>query len=164
MEYEICIALPEGYNDTTLIYPVVYMLDGYDLFGLQLQTYQQLVYHEHIPQLILVGINYSFGDKEYYSSLTDYEYIRFRDYTPTYISHQQLVEDFGEEYAGYVKESGGSGKFLRFLQEELIPFIDSEYRTDPNDRGILRLTYFFMLPKHFKKYLSVVRRCGGIMR
>ena len=41
MEYELCIALPPGYEDTASIYPVVYMLDAFEIFGLQLQTYQQ---------------------------------------------------------------------------------------------------------------------------
>jgi predicted alpha/beta superfamily hydrolase len=137
MEYELCIAVPEDYEDTTKTYPVVYMLDGYEIFGLQLQTYQQLVFFETVPQLILVGINYRFKDRGFYEGLNDYLYIRARDFTPTYLSYEQIVEKHGQGFADFVPVSGGGKNFLRFFQEELFPFIESEYRADPNDRGIL---------------------------
>ena len=159
MEYVLNIALPEGYNDTTLTYPVVYMLDAYDLFGLQLQTYQQLAYFEDVPKLILVGINYNLGNEEYYKNLTEYEYLRSRDYTPTALEKEEIIKKYGINYACYIKESGGSDKFLRFFNEEIIPFIESEYRTDPNDRCILGFSHgglfttypLFYSPETFQK-------------
>ena len=159
MEYELCVALPEGYEDTTRNYPVVYMLDGYEIFGLQLQTYQQLVFFKTVPPLILVGINYRFNDKNFYEGLKDYLYIRARDFTPTYLSHEQIIEKHGKGFANFVPVSGGGEKFLRFFHEELFPFIESEYRADPNDRGILGYslgglftTYvLFNTPESFQK-------------
>lgn len=137
MEYELCIALPSGYEDTTVTYPVVYMLDAYEIFGLQLQTYQQLIFFETVPPLILVGINYKFEGKLFYEGLKDYLYIRSRDFTPTHLSLEEIIKKHGKGFANYVPVSGGSEKFFRFLREELFPFIESEYRADPNDRGIL---------------------------
>ena len=137
MEYELCIALPKGYSDTTMNYPVVYMLDGYEIFGLQLQTYQQLAFFETVPPLILVGINYKFKNKDFYQGLVDYLYTRSRDFTPTFLTYEQIIEKHGRGFASFVPVSGGGQKFLRFLQYELFPFIESEYRADPNDRAIL---------------------------
>jgi predicted alpha/beta superfamily hydrolase len=158
-EYEICVALPEGYEESEEKYPVVYMLGGYESFGLQLQTYQHLAFFKTIPRLILVGINYKFEDKEFYEGLDDYLYVRARDFTPTHLSYKQIVEKHGEEFAEFVPVSGGGEKFLRFIKEELIPFVESEYRADPNDRGIfgysiggLFTTYvLFNSPKIFNK-------------
>ncbi|MBE0461527.1 MAG: hypothetical protein IBX60_07830 [Candidatus Aminicenantes bacterium] len=50
----------KGYEETAQKYPVVCMLDGYEIFGLQLQTYQQSAFFETVPPLILVGINCGF--------------------------------------------------------------------------------------------------------
>lgn len=160
IEYELCVALPPGYEDTTSTYPVVYMLDAYEIFGLQLQTYQQLIFFETVPPLILVSINYKFKGKPFYKGLKDYLYIRSRDFTPTNLSLEEIIKKHGKEFANYVPVSGGGEKFFRFLREELFPFIESEYRADPNDRGILGYslgglfsTYaLFNDPASFQKY------------
>jgi len=160
MEYELCVALPPGYEETTITYPVVYMLDAYEIFGLQLQTYQQLVFFETVHPLILVGINYNFEGKPFYEGLKDYLYIRSRDFTPTYLSQEKIIEKHGKGFADLVPVSGGGEKFFRFIREELFPFIESEYRADPNDRGIfgyslggLFSTYaLFNDPASFQKY------------
>lgn len=160
MQYELCIALPQGYEDTTRTYPVVYMLDAYEIFGLQLQTYQQLAFFETVPPLILVGINYKIEDKSFFKGLKDYFYIRSKDFTPTYLSLEEIIEKHGKGFSNYVPVSGGGERFLRFFHDELIPFIESEYRADPNDRaifgyslGALFTTYtLFHEPTLFKKY------------
>ncbi|MFC2088422.1 alpha/beta hydrolase [Calditrichota bacterium] len=159
MEYELCIALPKGYSDTTMNYPVVYMLDGYEIFGLQLQTYQQLAFFETVPPLILVGINYKFKNKDFYQGIEDYLYSRSRDFTPTFLTYEQIIEKHGKGFASFVPVSGGGEKFLRFFHDELFPFIESEYRVDPKDRGILGYslgglftTYvLFKAPESFQK-------------
>ena len=159
-EYVLNIALPPNYQDTTLKYPVVYMLDAYEIFGLQLQTYQQLKFFETVPSMILVGINYKIQEQDFYDGLQEYLYIRSRDFTPTFLTNEQIIEMHGKGFASYFNDSGGAEKFLRFLNEELLPFIDSEYRTIPNDRGILSYslgglfsTYvLFHAPETFQKY------------
>ena len=160
MEYELCIALPSGYEKTAAKYPVVYMLDAYEIFGLQLQTYQQLAVFETVPPLILVGINYRFEGKTFYGGLKDYLYIRSRDFTPTLLSLEQIIEKHGKDFSEVVPVSGGGERFFRFLREELFPFVESEYRADPDDRGILGYslgglfsTYaLFEDPRAFKRY------------
>ena len=161
MEYILNISLPPGYEeDTALNYPVVYMLDAYEIFGLQLQTYQQLIFFKSVPPMILVGINYKVKEEDFYDGLQEYLYIRSRDFTPTFLTHEQIVEKHGEGFADYFQGSGGAEKFLRFFTEELFPFIESEYRADSTDRGLLGYslgglfsTYvLFHEPKTFQKY------------
>ena len=82
MEYVLNIALPSGYQETSMSYPVVYMLDAYEIFGLQLQIYQQLIFFETVPPVILVGINYKVKEQDFYKGLHEYLYIRFM---PLYI-------------------------------------------------------------------------------
>jgi len=160
MEYVLNIALPYGYEDTSKTFEVVYLLDAYETFGLDLQTYQQQFFFREVPPLILVGINYNIKGKSFYKGLQDYLYIRSRDFTPTSLSHEQVIQKHGKNFASYVNESGGIEKFYHFLQEELFPFIESEYRANPNDRGIfsyslggLFSTYvLFKYPSTFQRY------------
>ena len=58
-------------------------------------------------------------------------------------------------------ETGGAPKFRNFLKEELFPYIDTTYRTEPNNRTIngyslggLFATYtLFTEPKLFNNYI-----------
>ena len=51
MVYELIIDLPPSYQTTEKTYPVVYLLDAYETFGLMLQTYQQLIFMNKIPAM-----------------------------------------------------------------------------------------------------------------
>lgn len=121
VEHQIDVAFPRGYATSQKRYPVVYTLDGNVFFPLLTASYRLAAYL--IPdELIIVGIGYpaieyGFWSKEYGAS-------RARDYTPPSTT---------ETLAG----AGGAPTFLRFLREELIPFIDSSYRTVPSDRGLV---------------------------
>ena len=72
--------------------------------------------------------------------------------TATSITPLKQSPDFGP--------SGGAATFLGFLREELIPFIDSTYRTVPGDRAIaghslggLFIAYVLThAPETFQKY------------
>jgi predicted alpha/beta superfamily hydrolase len=65
--------------------------------------------------------------------------------------------------AGWRKEhpSGQADRFLRFVCEELMPWVETEYRVDPEDRcyigdslgGLLGLYALFTRPKAFSRYL-----------
>lgn len=101
--YLIRIHLPESYNPTSS-YPVLYQLDGSTTTGSVIQNYTRLQHSGNIGEVIIVTIDYVSNNA------------RERDFTPT--SHPEF------------RNSGGAANFLRFLTEELIPHIDSEYSTD----------------------------------
>jgi uncharacterized protein len=87
-------------------YPVVYLLDGNAHFHSVTGMIHQLsTINTVCPDMIVVGI-----------PNTD----RTRDLTPTHVA-----EVFGD--TTWSKTSGGAENFTRFIQEELIPYIDAKY-------------------------------------
>lgn len=107
-EFKIDIALPKGYKDSHETYPTIYVLDGNRNFGIAAGTARLLPTGMDAPDAIVVGVGYK----------TDEEHAKYRsrDYLPT--TSNQL------EY------SGGGSNFLRFLKENLIPFIEEKYRVN----------------------------------
>ncbi|MGN7514865.1 MAG: alpha/beta hydrolase-fold protein [Allomuricauda sp.] len=109
-ERPIIISLPIGYEDTGANYPVLYVLDGLQNIKHTVGTVELLTESGLIPPLIVVGIE----------SLD-----RNRDLTPSNAG-QDLHGSTGN--AG-IPQSGGASKFLKFLREELIPFVDVNFRS-----------------------------------
>ena len=115
-DYYLYIKLPKNYEETNNTYPVIYLLDGDIAFTMAWSTVRYLQYGKHLPEVIIVGIGYG-------SLLSsDEENMRERDYTISELADR--------------KNSGGGENFLNFLKTELIPYIDSEYRTNPLKRVI----------------------------
>jgi len=114
---KVWIYLPQGYDDpafTKQRYPVVYLLDGDGHFASVTGMIQQLSEvngNMVCPDMIVVAI-----------PNTD----RTRDLTPT----RSLVGPDGKKIPGF-ETSGGNEKFISFIQNELIPHIDSTYLTAP---------------------------------
>ncbi len=145
-DYKIDVALPVSYSSsTTDNYPVVYLLDADLWFGAVADPTRLLHWEGELPEFIIVGIGYgiSWNDPD--------EFLRLReiDLTPTNV----------EASPG----SGGAGEFLRFIEEELFPFIDSNYRTNPVDRTVAGLSdgalfslyVLFHAPETFSRYIVV---------
>lgn len=102
-ERDIFIYLPNNYNQTTTKYPVLYLLDGNNHFIHTSGTVSFLTGNAGImPQTIIVGIPNT---------------ARQRDFTPTKDDNFQ--------------DTGGADKFIRFMKEELFPYIEKNYRTEP---------------------------------
>ncbi len=137
------IYLPEGYTaDDTTRYPVIFLLDGAvdeDFIHIAgLVQFHSFEWVRHIPRSILVGI----GNVD-----------RRHDFTfPTSVPEDR------EMYP----TSGGSEKFITFIQYELIPLINSEFRTNDSrmiiaqSLGALLLTeMLFKKPYLFNQYVIV---------
>lgn len=130
-EYSISVALPHGYADSVKIYPVLYALDANGQFGTVVETARMLRYGEQIPQLVVVGIGYPYGGRQF-----DAEPHRIIDFFPV-LEHgwiEELRDGWLEPIPEY--DTGGAPEFLRFIAEELIPSIQAEYRVSPHDRAI----------------------------
>lgn len=97
------IRLPQDYERSQVRYPVLYMLDGEWSFERYSPVVESLIREGSIPDLIIVAVE------------NVNEHTRLWDFTPTAV----------ERYPG----SGGGGPFLQFIQTELVPWIDNEYRT-----------------------------------
>jgi hypothetical protein len=115
--YAIYIRLPDDYvQDRSKSYPVLYVLDAQWDFKMLDSIYGGLLHDGYIPEMIIVGITYA-GDNPDYASL------RSMDFTPV--------------HEVFLKGSGDAPKFLAFLKDQLIPFIDSNYRTIPSQRVLM---------------------------
>ena len=125
MEYKLNITLPPEYNSTNTEYPVLIYLDAWMTTGLMNDAYFMVTATKLIDPIILVGISFD-------GSTGDFFYIRARDYTPTYVSPDRL----GKE-GSMIPTSGKAREFLKFIKDELIPFINAGYRIDKTDLGIL---------------------------
>ncbi|MBN1810387.1 MAG: alpha/beta hydrolase, partial [Anaerolineae bacterium] len=152
-KYDIYIRLPAGYTrNGKKTYPILYVLDGQWDFKLLDSIYGGLNYDKFVPEMIIVGITYSGANP-------DYEALRAKDYTPTPV-------------AGLVG-SGDGPKFLAFLKEELIPFVEADYRADGSRRtlmgssfgGLFTLYAMFTETALFSGYVAAspaVSYAGGI--
>ncbi len=118
-QYSIFVDLPDDYGqDTAKRYPVVYHLDGNAYFDHVREAARAFGKWNGAVQPIVVGIGY--GNAYLMDSL------RVRDYTfPEALPTDSFVI------------SGGAERFHAFLTEELIPHVDSLYRTDTASRTIM---------------------------
>ena len=144
-DFVISVSYPEGYNaysNKTLTYDVIYGTDANGNFALlNAMTYVMQLGAE-LPNVIIVGIGYK----------TDSIWLinRNRDLIP--------VIEPSLETQGY--KTGGGGKFLKFIKEELKPYITQNYRVSENDTyvgfsygGLFGLFSLFTEPDLFDNYL-----------
>lgn len=151
-DYELFIALPDAYEESEQRYPVLYVLDGNGLFGLARMVVEMQRIFGSVPEIIIVGIGYP--ARMYMDTLS----LRGRDLT--------LRELMPEEKEGspYPWEETGKGpQFYAFLRDEVIPTIDRDFRTQPNDRALagwssgatFALYTMFQAPLLFHRILSI---------
>ncbi|RYY40477.1 MAG: alpha/beta hydrolase [Chitinophagaceae bacterium] len=137
------IYIPEGYNALdTVRYPVVYLLDGSadeDFIHISgLYQYYSFPWIRRVPPTIVVGI-----------ASVD----RRRDFTyPT-----QIAKDKQR-----FPTTGGSARFIRFIEEELQPFIQQKFKTNTSRTligqslgGLLATEILFSKPALFNRYIIV---------
>jgi predicted alpha/beta superfamily hydrolase len=128
-------------------YPVLYLLDGEahtTMVGGQVQYLSEA--YKIIPNLIVVGIEN-----------TD----RTRDLTPT----RSIVGPDGKpdtSATAFGRTSGGGEKFLQFIKEELMPYIEGHYPTVPykilsgHSLGGLMAVYCLVHhPDYFNAYIAI---------
>ena len=127
-KYQIKISYPKSY--TTKLekkYPVLYVIDAETNFGGVSYIVQRLIKDKLIPEILVVGIAYDTDYQNFYR-------LRSRDLTP--------VEDKDLRMGNKnVDPTGGAPKFSDFLEFELFPFIEKEYRVEKKDRAIYGHSY-----------------------
>ena len=103
-ERTVLVYTPEGYDQSDDSYPVLYLLDGTQHFHHVTGIAQYLAARNLISPLIVVAI-----------ANTD----RTRDFSPTVDSTSPAT----------MASAGGADNFIAFIDQELKPFIDKNYRT-----------------------------------
>ncbi|HEU4596875.1 MAG TPA: alpha/beta hydrolase-fold protein [Pyrinomonadaceae bacterium] len=137
----ILVRVPPGYERDGQRYPVLYMTDG-DAHLLHTSgTVSFLARNNRMPEMIVVGI-----------PNTD----RQRDLSPTHVA--QLPGNPNIRFP----TSGGGDKFLKFIETELIPHVEKQYRTQPfrvlaghSLGGLFAVHAMLSRPELFNAYISV---------
>ncbi|MET1161875.1 MAG: alpha/beta hydrolase-fold protein [Pseudoxanthomonas sp.] len=127
-ERQIRVLLPAGYNDAAnkeRRYPVLYMLDGQNVFDACLsdvshhewsvdETVQRLAADKKIPPMIVVGVDHAGKDRAR-------EYLPYKDF----VGNPDMDEPAGKQ-------------FPDFMTREVMPLVDGHYRTltGPPNTGI----------------------------
>jgi len=139
----INVYLPEGYKaNDTIHYPVIYLLDGGAdedfIHTVGLVQYNNFSWINRIPRSIVVGI-----------ANTD----RKRDFT-----FPSEIEAEKKRYPS----SGGSTKFIEFIEQELQPFIAKNYKSNHQSTiigqslgGLLATQILFERPQLFNQYIII---------
>lgn len=139
-EYVLYVSLPAAYADPNRTFPVLYLLDAQWDFPMAVGVVESLSDDGFVPPLIIVGITWGGANP-------DYGYLRFKDLTPTNSTR--------------IPQSGNGPNFLRFVKHELIPFVESRYRTTKSERtimgnslgGTFELYVLFTEPALFRRYV-----------
>jgi len=137
-EYKLYVALPPGYNDASKQFPVLYLLDAQWDFPLVEGLVATQLQEGFVPRLVIVGITWG-------GSNPNPSQLRMRDFTPT---------------KGRIPQTGNAPNFLKFIKQDLIPFVDSNYRTT-KDRtlmghsagGLFGAYALFNEPEIFNRYI-----------
>lgn len=111
-ERRILVRLPRYYDlDTAARYPVLYKFDGDNQLARYDHSVDILTSMDVIPDLIIVAIPNGRG-------------MRNRDLTPA-----SLHQDGNEKGEMGTGEMGRGDQFLDFIEQELIPYVEANYRT-----------------------------------
>jgi len=116
-QYELYIKLPEEYSENTDVkYPVIYTTDATVHLEMLSGATEFLM-----PNVILVGISYQkdHGDERPYAS-------RFRDYE---------ITEYSNPEAQARMQGGQVSQHLDFIRNDVIPHVETRYRTIPNERS-----------------------------
>jgi predicted alpha/beta superfamily hydrolase len=139
-DYKLSVALPPGYNTSHSSYPVLYVTDANSNFAAAAQTTKRLIQEKQIPPMIVVGIGYRTD------SLA--KILRLRDMTP---DHDPSLRR---------SHAGRSSLFLRFIKEELMPYVQKSYNASSDASyagmaigGVFGLYVLFHDPETFHRYL-----------
>ena len=145
---KILIYTPKDSINPEKRYPVIYVLDADNHFA-QMVEYSKYLSRQDvyvIPPLIVVGI-----------ANTD----RVRDLTPSKSNFDYSGKPDTTANAPY-KNSGGNEHFFQFIQKELLPYIDSNYKTQHyrilaghSFGGLTAINCLINYPDMFNAYIAV---------
>jgi len=132
-ERTLLINLPDDYDVSQRRYPVLFLLDGDAHFHHVTGIVHFFTVRNMIPPLIVIALP---------------NIDRTRDFSPTSIDKRLT--------------SGGADRFLEFFQEELIPYVDSHYRTFPyriiighSLGGLFAIYALLTQPDVFNAYIAI---------
>ena len=122
--------------------PVLYLLDGENHFHILSAYIEYLRHWQVLPPIIVVGI---------------VSVDRVKDLTPT----NSLINFDGKVDSNY-KASGGNEQFFNFIQQELMPYMEANYKTSPfkifaghSFGGLTAINCMLTRPDMFDAYIAI---------
>jgi predicted alpha/beta superfamily hydrolase len=148
-DYQVYVALPDSYRDTTRRYPVVFVTDADYAFPIVRSIASRLTKHAGVEETIVVGLSYAKGDTGVFS--------RRRDYTPTV----PRTHNYRSDMPGRPIALGEAAAYGRFLADEVLPLIAKHYRADMRRKFFVGHSYGSLLglqilltePRTFEHYI-----------
>ena len=145
--YRITISLPLGYAKTAgenwpfdnmpEQWPVVYVLDGNWYAGMVAGIVRPMRWCGSTTDAIVVGIGYPEPDDSIEAVRISFTR-RNADLTPV---RDEAVEQGMEAHHKLPTPTGDAGGFLKFIQHELAPMIEKDFRADPAKRILVGHSY-----------------------
>lgn len=139
----ILVYVPEELKKNEPLY-VIYLLDGNDHFHTVTGIVKSLVNYELIPKTMVVGIETTNRSRDFLPKINGEPKTKF------------------QKFVSSKWPDSGQDNFLKFIGQELIPFIDKNYSTYPHrtlighsNGGTLALSAMFNKPELFNNYLAV---------
>lgn len=151
--FRIYLAFPDDYHSSGRDYPLLLVTDANGFFGLVTETVRLLQAFFHVPPMLIAGIGYPVED------LHGAHPWRSRDLTPT--DRPVLLERYASSGGFEAQGSGGASEFLAFIETELMPFLQANYRVDAGDvalgghsfGGLFALYALLRSPHLFQRYV-----------
>jgi hypothetical protein len=147
----LLIHLPPGYRESTTSYPVLYLLDAHDRHSSSGPSFYTIAKRvdamslQGIPPMIIIGVTNTH---------------RSRDMLPV--------------KTGLYPEGGGADRFLAFLTEEAVVYVDKNFRTTGerilygrSDSGLFTVYALLESPEAFSAYIAsspTVGHCPTLLR
>ncbi len=164
VKYKLSISLPEGYANSQESYPVLYLLDPDDSFAMAYDIQRDLSTFLGSRKIIIVGIGYESQNdkhdapKEFWRHFAEN---RTRDYLPFPIIDDILKFDSHPgAFKGLASYAGHAFDFLQFIEHDLMPFIDKNYRVNGDNTlygqsqgGLFASWVLTKYPDVFNRYL-----------
>lgn len=167
-EYAISVALPYTYNPDGLkggpfsrtlpAWSVVYLTDANWHMGMTTEFVREMAWCGRTLDAIVIGIGYPEVDspQENWRNVSEW---RADDLTPVQSDEGEKADS---EWLNRPVKSGGGANFLAFLKQELIPWVEQNYRADPEKRVLVGHSYggsfalyaMFQEPGLFRSYLA----------
>ena len=153
--YLLNILTPPGYDPEGEPYPVLYLTDGSGNFTALTSFTPLMQTFGELKRFITVGITYDVEVAMH--SMT----LRSRDVTQT-----DAPMGIAGAQPEWMKElpqvgTGGAAEFLRFINEGIKPYVESQFNADPSDScyagfslgGLFGLHCLFSQPASFQRYV-----------
>jgi uncharacterized protein len=144
-DLQLYVKLPWTYDRGDAAYPVLYALDANRSFPVY--STMSLIYETpgaRAEEILIVGVGYQV-DSDRIRGLAQWAAWRTRDLTP--VRREEVEQTWRGRLAPLLGgeempvQTGGAPRFLEALREEIIPFVEANYRISPADRGLAGYSY-----------------------